>query len=94
MKQDPEFPEEFDGKELFHEKIKYDGTKELVRYKLGKKILGKGRFGLCYKCCGIIGKKKKIYAAKEIDVENSHKDKIENEIIIYNEKVLFDVRIL
>ena len=85
MKQDPEFPDEFDGTELSHEKIKYDGTKELVRYKLGKKILGKGRFGLCYKCCGIIDKKKKIYAAKEIDVENSPKDKIENEIVIYKE---------
>ena len=85
MKQDLEFPEEFNEIELSHEKIKYDGTKELVRYKLGKKILGKGRFGLCYKCCGIIDKKKKIYAAKEIDVENSPKDKIENEIVIYKE---------
>ena len=84
MKQDPEFPDEFDGTELSHEKIKYDGTKELVRYKLGKQ-LGKGGFALCYKCCGIIGKKKKIYAAKEIDVENSPKDKIENEILIYKE---------
>ena len=84
MKQDPEFPDEFDGTELSHEKIKYDGTKELVRYKLGKE-LGKGGFGLCYKCCGIKDKKIKIYAAKEIDVENSPKDKIENEILIYKE---------
>ena len=84
MKQDPEFPDEFDGKELSHEKIKYDGTKELVRYKLGKE-LGKGGFGLCYKCCGIKDKKIKIYAAKEIDEEKSPKDRIENEILIYNE---------
>ena len=84
MKQDPEFPDEFDGKELSHEKIKYDGTKELVRYKLGKE-LGKGGFAICYKCCGIKDKKIKIYAAKEIDVENSPKDKIENEILIYKE---------
>ena len=84
MKQDPEFPDEFDGKQLSHEKIKYDGTKELVRYKLGK-ILGKGGFSVCYKCCGIKDKKKKIYAAKEIDVEKSPKDRIENEILIYKE---------
>ena len=84
MKQDPEFPDEFDGTELSHEKIKYDGTKELVRYKLGKE-LGKGGFAICYKCCGIKDKKIKIYAAKEIDVENSPKDKIENEILIYKE---------
>ena len=84
MKQDTEFPDEFDGKELSHEKIKYDGTKELVRYKLGKE-LGKGGFSVCYKCCGIKDKKIKIYAAKEIDEEKSPKDKIENEILIYKE---------
>ena len=84
MKQDLEFPEEFSEIELSHEKIKYDGTKELVRYKLGKP-LGEGGFALCYKCCGIKDKKIKIYAAKEIDVENSPKDKIENEILIYKE---------
>ena len=85
MKQDPEFPDEFDGKQLSHEKIKYDGTKELVRYKLGKEELGKGGFSVCYKCCGIKDKKIKIYAAKEIDEEKSPKDKIENEILIYKE---------
>ena len=84
MKQDPEFPDEFDGTELSHEKIKYDGTKELVRYKLGKE-LGGGGFSECYKCCGIKDKKIKIYAAKEIDEEKSPKDRIENEILIYKE---------
>ena len=87
MKQDTEFPKEFGGKELSHEKIKYDGTKELVRYKLGKD-LGEGGFGLCYKCCGIKDKKIKIYAAKEIIEGKSDRDRIENEILIITNLIL------
>ena len=76
-----EFPTEFDGKELIQEITKFDGNKEFIRYKLGK-LIGKGGFSICYKCCCIKNKKMKICAAKEIEIVL--REKLENEILICN----------
>ena len=77
-----EFLPEIQEKELPHERTRYDGVKELVKYKLGP-IIGEGGFSKCYKCFGIGKGKKKIYAAKELNRKTPEEITI-NEILIYN----------